>query len=478
MNTPTTALPLAVDMDGTLVYGDTLWEACVKLIAHQPWFVFLLPFWLLKGKAGFKHKVSQHVTLDPAHLPYHPGVVAYLQQQKQAGRSLWLVTAANQQIADSIAAHHGLFAGVLASDANHNLSGSQKAKTLIERFGHKGFVYVANAEVDLKVWQHAAAAVVANAPERLLDQVKAITTIEQEIPRPHTSSLLNRLRRALRIHQWIKNLLVFVPLILSHSWGKLDLVIASVLAYIAFSFSASAIYIINDFVDLEADRAHAHKRHRPFAAGSLPLYWGVILLPILLLAAFVIALNVHASFALVLLGYIALTTIYSFYLKQFALLDVLALTTLYALRIIAGAVATGIGISYWLLTFSIFIFLSLALIKRYSELHNLKQLKSSRQKARGYHVEDLPIIILFGISSGYLAVLVTVLYIHDLQIDALYKHPLWLWPVSMAMMYWISRMWLLAHRGELHEDPVLFALRDRPSYGVVLLIAVCLFMAI
>ena len=174
MSNTTATLPLAVDMDGTLVYGDTLWEACVKLVAHKPWFVFLFPFWLLKGKAGFKHAVSQHVVLDPTHLPYHHGVVDYLQRQKQAGRSLWLVTAANNSIAESIAAHHGLFDGVLASDAGHNLSGSNKAKALVERFGDKGFVYAANAEVDLKVWRHAAAAVVANAPDTLLCRVKTI----------------------------------------------------------------------------------------------------------------------------------------------------------------------------------------------------------------------------------------------------------------------------------------------------------------
>lgn len=478
MSNPITSLPLAVDMDGTLVHGDTLWEACVKLVAHKPWLVLLLPFWLFKGKAGFKQAVSQHIDLDPLSLPYHHGVVDFLRDQKQAGRSLWLVTAANHQIADSVASHHGLFDGVFASDAQHNLSGSNKAKTLIERFGEKGFVYAANAAIDLKVWQHAAAAVVVNADDSLVKQVKAVTEVEQVIPKPPTSALLNRLRRALRIHQWTKNLLVFVPLILSHSWGKFDLVVDSVLAYIAFSCSASAIYIINDFIDLEADRSHAHKRHRPFAAGTLPLYWGVILIPILLLVAFGIAFSVHVDFALVLLAYIVLTTVYSFYLKPIALLDVLSLTTLYTLRIIAGAVATAIGVSYWLLTFSIFIFLSLALSKRYSELHNLKQLKSGKQKARGYHVEDLPIIILFGISSGYLAVLVTVLYINDLQVNALYSHPMWLWPVSMAVLYWISRMWLLAHRGELHEDPVLFAIKDRTSYVVVILVALCLLMAI
>ena len=479
MTNNTAALPLAVDMDGTLVCGDTLWEACIKLVVHKPWFALLLPIWLLKGKAGFKQSVSQHVTLNPAGLAYHPTVVEYLQQQKLEGRVLWLVTAANHEIARAIATHHhGLFDGVLASDAEHNLSGRHKAEQLVKQFGEKGFVYAGNAHVDLNVWQHAAAAVVVNASQNLVTKANAVTKLEQVIEAPIQQGLLQRILRAIRFHQWTKNLLLFVPLVLSHSWGQPEMVITVLLAFLAFCCSASAIYIINDFVDLEADRQHRQKRHRPFAAGSLPLYWGVGLAPVLLLIAFTIALHINQIFALILLAYIVLTLTYSFLLKPFALLDVLSLTSLYTLRIIGGAVAVHLAMSYWLLAFSMFIFLSLALSKRYSELHNLKQLGDCKQKARGYHVEDLPIIIIFGISSGYLAVLVTVLYINDLQADALYQHPMWLWPVSMAVLYWVSRIWLLAHRGELHEDPVLFAIHDRASYAVVLLVAISLLLAL
>jgi 4-hydroxybenzoate polyprenyltransferase len=479
MSHQTATLPLAVDMDGTLVCGDTLWEACVKLVVHKPWYALLLPFWLFKGKAGFKQAVSRHVSLNPVGLAYHHGVVEYLQQQKQQGRSLWLVTAANRDIAERVAAHHhGLFDGVLASDDQHNLSGKHKAEALVSRFGEKGFVYAGNAYIDLNVWQHAAAAVAVNASEALVNKAHALTQIEHVIHEPVTQGLLKRVLRAIRIHQWTKNLLLFVPWILSHEWGRLDLGGIVLLGFIAFSCSASAIYIINDFIDLEADRQHGQKRYRPFAAGSLPLYWGVGLAPLLLLIAFGIALHINLIFTLLLFGYIVLTLAYSFLLKPYALLDVLTLTSLYTLRIVGGAVAIHQELSYWLLAFSMFIFLSLALSKRYSELHNLKQLGSGKQQARGYHVEDLPIIILFGISSGYLAVLVTVLYINDLQASALYHHPIWLWPVSMAVLYWISRIWLLAHRGELHEDPVLFAIHDRASYVVAFLVAISILLAL
>lgn len=479
MSNQAASLPLAVDLDGTLVCGDTLWEACVKLVVHKPWYALLLPLWLFRGKAGFKQSLIRHVRLNPAGLTYHPVVLDYLREQKQQGRKLWLVTAANRDIADTIAAYHqDLFDGVMASDVGHNLSGVNKADALVRQFGEKGFAYAANASVDLKVWKHAGAAVTVNANAGLRHQVAQLTALERDIPAPASGSLLQRVLRAVRMHQWAKNALVFVPLILSHTLGQPDKLVTVIIVFIAFCFSASAIYIINDFVDLESDRQHHQKRHRPFAAGSLPLYWGVILAPLLLVLAFSMALQINGMFALTLLGYIVLTLTYSFLLKQFALLDVLALTTLYTLRIVAGAVAVSLTLSYWLLAFSVFIFFSLALSKRYSELHNLKQLNTGKKKARGYHVEDLPIIILFGISSGYLSVLVTVLYINDLQADKLYHHPIWLWPISLAVLYWISRIWLLAHRGELNEDPVLFAIHDRASYVLVLLVAISLVLAI
>ncbi len=471
-------LPLAIDMDGTLVRSDTLWEACLKLAAERPWFLFLMPFWLLLGKAGFKQRVSEHVQLDPRTLPFNQPLLEFLQSEKQRGRPLWLVTAAHQQIAGAVAEYIGLFDGVLASDARHNLSGSHKTAALVEKFGEQGFIYAANAAVDLKIWRKAAAAIVVNAGNALTQRVKKVTSVEKVFPTPTAADTLKTLLRALRLHQWSKNILIFVPLILSHSWGRIDLVTSVVLAFLAFGCAASAIYLVNDLIDLEADRLHHAKRHRPFAAGLLPLSWGIAMIPVLLLIAFSIAALVNTGFMLVLLCYLLLTTAYSLFLKPIVLLDVLALTSLYTLRIIAGAIAVSVPLSYWLLAFSMFIFLSLALSKRFSELYNLKQNPQGKQTARGYHTEDLPVVSLFGISSGYLSVLVMVLYIHDLQADSLYDHPAWLWPVAVAVMYWISRLWLLAHRGELHEDPVLFAIHDRTSYVVALLVAASLLLAL
>lgn len=474
----TAPLPLAVDMDGTLVHSDTLWEACLRLLADRPWLVLLMPLWLLAGKAAFKQRLSEHVRLDPQTLPYNQQLLEFLQSEKQRGRPLWLVTASHRQTAEAVADYTGLFDGVLASDATTNLSGTRKAEQLVRQFGERAFVYAANASVDLKIWRHAAAAIVVNGGPGLTRRAKNMTPLEHEFPRPGAADTVKTLIRAMRLHQWSKNILIFVPLILSHNWGIAQMVSTSLLAFVGFGCAASAIYLINDLIDLEADRLHHSKRHRPFAAGMLPLAWGVAMVPVLLAIAFVLASLINFNFMLVLGLYLFLTISYSLFLKPVALLDVLALTTLYTLRIFAGAVAIGVPLSYWLLAFSMFIFLSLALSKRFSELYNLKQTPGGKQTTRGYHIEDLPVVSLFGISSGYLSVLIMVLYIHDLQADSLYNQPLWLWPVAIAILYWISRIWLLAHRGELHEDPVLFAIHDRTSYIVALLVAACLLLAL
>ncbi len=472
-----TSLPLCVDLDGTLILTDSLWETLLRLLAQKPWMVFILPFWLLLGKAGFKQRLSDHQPLDAASLPYNAALLKYLTQQRLQNRRIVLVTAANHVIADAIAEHLNIFDEVLASDEKHNLSGHKKGQLLSEKFGEKGFVYAGNAPVDLNVWQYAAAALLVNTPAPLTTRAKKLFTIEKILPAENQASIKTWLR-AIRIHQWAKNILVFAPLLLAHAWHDLNLLLIAVMAFFAFSFSASAIYLFNDLMDLEADRAHASKRHRPLAAGTLSIPQGIALIPVLLLAAFSLAFFINTAFITVLLLYLVLTTAYSLFLKPLALLDVITLTGLYTMRIIAGAIATGVDLSYWLVAFSLFIFLSLALIKRYSELKNLLQQKGGKSTARGYHVDDLPAVSLFGISSSFISIMVLVLYIHDLQADSLYSNPDWLWLVSISIMYWVMRMWLLAFRGEMNEDPILFAIHDRPSYFVALLTALGMVLAI
>jgi len=472
-----TSLPLCVDLDGTLIQTDSLWESCLRLISQQPLILLLLPFWLFLGKAGFKQKVSQHVELAPSSLPFNTNLLKYLTHQRLHNRQLVLVTAANKKIAEAIASHLNIFDEIIASDEQHNLSGKNKASVLIDKFGEKGFVYAGNANIDLNVWQHAAAAILVNASDTVSKKAKQITHIEETFPLQHKPSL-KILLKAMRIHQWAKNLLIFTALVLSHSWFSPEAFKSIILAFFSFGFAASSIYLINDLVDLEADRNHKIKRNRPLAAGTLPIHRAILTIPVLLIVSFALASQTNAEFIMVLSTYLILTTLYSFFLKQRALLDVITLTSLYTLRIIAGAVAINVPLSHWLLAFSMFIFLSLALIKRFSELRNLSQQGETKSLSRGYHVDDLPAISLFGICSGYISVMIMVLYIHDLQADALYKQADWLWFVAVTILYWISHMWLLAFRGQMNEDPVLFAIHDRTSYIVSLFVLISLYLAL
>ena len=472
-----TSLPLCVDLDGTLIQTDSLWESCLRLISQKPFMLFLLPLWLFLGKAGFKDRVSNSIHLTPGSLPFNTHLLKFLTQQRLHNRHLVLVTAANEKIAEDIAAHLNIFDEILASNKTNNLSGKSKADALVEKYGEQGFVYAGNANIDLNVWQHAAAAIVVNGSDSLIQKAKKLTMVEEVFPKEHKTSL-KVILKAIRIHQWAKNMLIFTALILSHNWFNTDALELSIFAFLSFSFAASSIYIINDLIDLEADRKHRTKRNRPIAAGILSIQSAVTIVPFLIALSFFFASKINLDFVIILSVYLILTTAYSLYLKPIALIDVITLTSLYTIRIVAGAVAVNVPLSYWLITFSMFIFLSLALIKRFSELKNLVQQGETISLSRGYHTDDLPAVSLFGISSGYISVLVLVLYTHDLQADTLYSTPNWLWFVAIAVLYWISRMWLLAFRGKMNEDPVLFAIRDRNSYIVSLLVSLSIYLAL
>lgn len=470
-------MPLCVDLDGTLTLSDTLWESCLRLLHLSPFYFFRMLVWLIQGKAKFKQRVSMRGKIDVGLLPYTPGILDFLEQQKKNGRHICLVTAADYIIANSVACKLGIFDTILASDGKKNLSGSSKAKKLVELYGEKGFVYAGNSLVDMKVWQHAAAAIPVNTSKRIRKLLKQKQIhVEAEFP-TSGNGLLKCMFKVIRPHQWAKNSLLFVPLILAHSeqaFAWLDVC----LAVIAFSATASSIYIINDLFDIEADRRHPKKRQRPFASGGLSVLSGIALIPLLLTCAFLLAWNINVVFTLLLIIYVVLTTMYSLVLKMHPLIDVFTLAALYTLRVIAGAVAGGVDVSSWLLAFSVFFFLSIAFAKRYSELHNLAEVGHLNTGTRGYVIRDLTIIILFGVTSGYLAVMVLILYIQDLQSSSLYSEPLWLWLISFMQLYWISRVWLLSYRGQMDEDPVLFALTDRISHFAAVVVAICFWLAI
>lgn len=453
--------PLVVDLDGTLIHTDMLHESALKVFRDQPFSIFQIPLWLLQGKAVLKEKLARRLNFDASTLPYNQPLLYWLQSQRAGGRPLILCTASDQKIADAIAEHLQLFDEVIASNGATNLSGPNKAKALIERFGAGGFDYAGNSWKDVPVWQQSRQAVLVNAPAALGAKARQVSSVEQEFPAP-VPGLLHWIK-LLRAHQWLKNLLIFVPLLAAHEIGNTALWPTMALAFMAFSLCASAVYITNDLFDLESDRLHQRKRLRPFASGVIPAWKGVLLVPPLLLAALLLALQVGNVFVYWLGAYFVLTCAYSFGLKRLMLIDCLTLAMLYTLRIIAGAAAAGLEATFWLLAESIFLFLSLAFVKRYAELHMSGQSGVQRAHGRGYYTSDAALIQTLGVTSGYIAVLVLAFYFNSEAIIGLYRTPVLVWTAIPFMLFWISWMWMQASRGNMHDDPLVFAVKDRAS---------------
>ncbi len=469
-------VPLCVDLDGTLIRTDLLWESLLTLVKCSPASVFWIPFWLLHGRAYLKDQIARRVQIDVTSLPYNRDVIDYLRKERQGGRKLVLATASHEDFARKIATHLGLFdGGVLGTTAALNLKGPAKLKVLQERYGSRGFDYIGDASADLPVWAHANQALVVTDSPSLVGRVKEVALVGHVFDRRR-----NRLRilyKALRVHQWAKNVLILVPLIASHHLTDVSLSLAAIVAFVSFSLCASAIYILNDCLDLEADRRHPKKQHRPFASGELSIGAGLAMSLGCLTASFTLAAMLPHTFLIVLGGYLALTTAYSLYLKSFVLVDVIVLAQLYTLRVYAGGAATGIVPSHWLLTFSLFVFLSLALMKRFTEIRLMSQSDRKGVLGRGYRTSDAEHIASIGSSSGLIAVLVLALYISSKEVLELYSHPEYLWLVCPVMLYWITRAWMLTYRDRMEDDPVVFAVRDRKSYILALLIGIILTVA-
>lgn len=467
---------LCVDLDGTLIHSDLLLESFLLLIKENPLYLLLVPFWLLGGKARLKREIASRVTLDGAALPYTKPLVAWLREQKAAGRKLWLCTASDESLARAVAEHLGFFDGVLASNGQTNLSGSNKAAALVAKFGEKGFDYCGNEKVDMKVWPHARGAIVVNASESLAAEASRVTQVLGQYP--FKPAGLKVVLKALRVHQWAKNALIFVPVAAAHQLGDVAVIGQALMAFVAFSLCASSVYLLNDMLDLAADRQHHSKCHRPFAAGTLSLLFGLLAAPLLLVAAVLISLCLPAKFLLVLTAYYVVTLAYSFALKRMVMIDVLTLAGLYTVRIVAGAAATAIPLSFWLLMFAIFIFLSLAIVKRYAELHQMKVQGKLKAQGRGYQVEDLSLLQSLGGASGYLSILVLALYLNTPDIARMYHQPKLVWLLVPIMLYWISRIWMQTHRGNMHDDPLVYALKDRVSLITGAMAAVVLALAV
>ncbi len=468
--------PLCVDLDGTLVKSDTLVDSLLVMVRTHTADLLRVPGWIGKGKACLKDQVTKRVALDVAHLPYNKPLMAYLEQQHGQGRKLYLATGADTTLAVRVAEHTGLFAGVLASDGKTNLTGNNKLDSFRKHFPEQGFDYIGNARPDLPLLAAAEQAMVAN-PDGALKAAMRAGKFRVAATFEDKSSLTRTLRKALRLHQWAKNALIFVPLILAHTLGATR-VGQALVAFFCFSLCASATYIFNDLLDIEADRRHPRKRYRPFASGDLSAKAGVLISAGFLALSLAAALALASGFFGYLVLYLATTLSYSFYFKRVVLVDVLLLSGLYTIRLLAGAQAERVVISPWLAGFSIFLFLSLAMVKRFSELQNLRTAGQAVSNGRGYLTSDIEQLRAFGTAAAYAAVVVFSFYISSLAGSQLYRHPQRLWLITPLMIFWLSRVWLLASRGEMDEDPVIFAVTDKPSLAIGAVVAVIAVLAV
>jgi len=460
---------LCVDLDGTLIRGNLLWECVLILLKTHPATCLRLPVWLMRGRAYLKRQLAARAHFDPSRLLYRQTMLELIQREKKAKRRVALVTAADRELAEAVARHLGVFDEVHATDGCQNLKGTNKAAFLLERFGEKGFDYAGDSAADVSVWRHAHAAYVVGTPARSA-QAAAVTTVADSFPEPSVSGFRTWLN-ALRGHHWAKNLLLFLPLALSHNVA-LGPIIRTFLGFALYGLCASGLYILNDLLDLHSDREHPWKKARPIAAGDISIPSGLFAAAALLTLSLGFGFAFNWQFGLALASYATLTMLYSIYLKKIALLDVFILSSFYSFRILAGALISGTMLSQWFLAFSLFFFLSLAMAKRHSELVHAKQLVNSGNSGRGYRADDRELLLALGVGSSFASVVILSLYVHSQDVRALYLTPEVLLMLCPIVLYWLSRTWMLAHRGELKDDPVTLALQDRVSYGVALASAI------
>ena len=470
-----TAIPLCVDLDGTLTASDLLIESFLALIKRNPLYAFRCMAWLLRGKGYLKAQIAARVAIDVSLLPYNARLVDFLKQERSSGRDLYLCTASDQRFAEQIASHFGFFKGVMASNETCNLSSENKAGALTAEFGPRGFDYCGNARADIPVWKQARKAIVVGGKsiQAAAQKVNQATVIFE-----NKRSFIRLAVKEMRVYQWVKNLLIFVPLLASHRFTNPDALIADGIAFLSMCFCASSVYLLNDMLDLDADRRHNRKRRRPFASGEFPLAAGICLMFVLLALSACLALMLPTKFQLALAGYVATTLAYSFRLKRVMLVDVFVLAALYTARIVAGGMAVTVVLSDWLIMFSVMIFLSLAMVKRYTELDKMQREGKATAAGRGYLTEDMSIVRSFGTAAGYLAVVILALYMNSANIRVLYSHPHRLWILFFLLLFWISRVWMVAFRGEMHDDPIVFSIKNRASFAVIALCVLTVMIAI
>jgi 4-hydroxybenzoate polyprenyltransferase len=470
-----TEIPLYVDLDGTLIKTDLLFESLIEFIKKNPFKIILSIKWLLKGKAYLKNKLAQNTLIDIENLPYNEPFLSYLKNERNKGRKIILATASNYTLAKRISNQLNIFSEIIASDEKENIKGKTKLNHIIENSGNGLFDYAGNSKSDLIIFKHAKSSILVNFNKKLLSRSTSIHVAKSFTP---ANSILRTFIKALRPHQWIKNLLIFTPLFVSNQWSNPNMIIRASIGFISFSLIASSVYVINDIFDIQNDRSHIKKKYRPFAAGNISIGHGLILILFLIFAGLFVGYFLDVIYFFLLMTYIIFNFLYSVYLKKILLIDILILSQFYTLRIFSGGVITNIVLSFWLIAFSVFVFFSLAIAKRYAELNLSIKINKKNIKGRGYTIDDLNILNIMGVTSGYIGVLILALYINSPEVVLIYSSPKILWGICLIFLFWISYIWLKASRGELDEDPLTFAIKDRISLVVFSILMIDIILAV
>ncbi|MBR1121484.1 UbiA family prenyltransferase [Bradyrhizobium lablabi] len=466
--------PLILDLDGTLVRADMLLESALALLKSKPWRLFEVGIWMLRGRAYLKRRLAEEANVEPDVLPFNEELLAYAADVAASGRPVYVATAADARIAEKVVKRIPFIRGVIGSDGVRNLKGEAKALVLAERFP-EGFDYAGDARADIPVWRKASNAIVVEAPASVVRAAATVANVAKIFPRP---SRTRALLRSMRPHQWAKNALVFVPLILGGLISHVDAVYATACAFIALGLVASSTYLVNDIWDLTDDRSHWSKRNRPLASGRLPLATGIAAVPVGIFAGLAMAALAGPATVGVVLLYLAVTLLYSFSFKRIPILDGFVLAGLFTLRLGAGIVASGAPPSPWLLVFAMFLFASLSFAKRHTEVARVIERGGTEVRGRGYKSMDLPLIMGIGMATGVAAVLIMVLYIiNDAFRQSFYGNTAWLWGFPAILFLFVCRIWLKCGRSELHDDPVAFAVTDRPSLALGGALMVCFGLA-
>ena len=470
-----TEIPLVVDLDGTVIKSDLLYESALLFLKRNPLNIFLIIRWLLCGISVLKIKLAERVKIDIESLPYNQSFLEFLKRESEKGRELILATASAQIYSQKVADHLRIFSKVMATDEKNNLMGSKKLERLVSLYGEKGFDYAGDSSTDIVIFPHCRNAHLINASDNTIKKAGRSANLSTVDKKP-TVGLVHSLKAA-RIYQWTKNLLLFVPLVTSHNILNLKLFIINVLGFFAFSLCASATYIMNDLFDLESDRKHPRKKNRPFASGDLSISKGILMSGILGLSGLLLSFFLRLDFLFYIVFYILLTSLYSFFLKKHVLVDVLTLAGLYTIRIFAGAKLIGVNVSFWLFAFSVFLFFGLALVKRCTELQLIVKSGKMDLSGRDYCSEDLQTLRSMGITGSFISVVVFALYINSTGGLSLYARPELLWAICPALLLWINRLWIKTSRGQMHDDPLIFTLKDNVSRYLLLFIFLVVLIA-